>query len=185
MIAILFVGHAETVDNAAGVASGHGNPPLTDRGREYASTTLRARYRDQEVDVVFTSDTQRAFDTARLIFEGRGVAIRQDARLRECDYGDLEGRPRHEMEAARERAVTAGFPHGESYVQVAERMRRFLDDLADRHDGENVFLVGHRATLVMLEHWIAGRGLDQAVATLPAQPWLYHIHPEQWRSKRR
>ena len=105
MIDIWFEAHAQTYHNAAGLASGHYDVALTDQGREDAQTVLRTRYADQHFDVVFTSDTQRAYDTACLIFAGRAIPILRDARLRECDYGAFEGRPRAEMERARLSAI--------------------------------------------------------------------------------
>ena len=99
--------HAQTYHNAAVLASGHYDVALTEQGREDAQTVLRTRYAGQHFDVVFTSDTQRAYDTACLIFAGRLISILQDARLRECDYGAFEGRPRVEMEQARLSAANA------------------------------------------------------------------------------
>src|SRR2546427_8080692 len=145
--------HAETYHNAAGLASGHYDVALTDHGRQPGQAVLRARYAGQHFDVVFTSDTQRAYDAACLIFTDRPIPILQDARLRECDYGEFEGRPRAEMEMARLSAISTPFPKGESYTQVAARMRSFLVQLAAERDGQQVMLVGHAATLWMLEHW--------------------------------
>jgi len=67
--------HAQTYHNAAGLASGHYDVALTEQGREDAQTVLRTRYAGQHFDVVFTSDTQRAYDTACLIFAGRLLPI--------------------------------------------------------------------------------------------------------------
>ena len=175
MIDLWFEAHAQTYHNAADLASGHYDVALTAQGREYAQSVLRARYADQHFDTVFTSDTQRAYDTACLIFADRALPILQDARLRECDYGDFEGRPRAEMEAARRSAICTPFPHGESYVQVAERMRRFLAQLAAEHDGQRVMLVGHGATLWMLEHWLQARPLAAVVGIFPERPWRFRL----------
>ena len=122
---------------------------------------------DEHFDVVFTSDTQRAYDTACLIFAGRPIPILRDARLRECDYGDFEGRPRVEMELARLSAICTPFPQGESYAQVAVRMRSFLEQLAAERDGQQVMLVGHAATLWMLEHWLRARPLGSGGGAIP------------------
>src|SRR5262252_4695877 len=165
--------HAQTYHNAAGLASGHYDVALTAQGREDAQTVLRTRYADQPFDVVFTSDTQRAYDTACLIFAGRSLPILRDARLRECDYGDFEGRPRAEMEAARQSAIYTPFPHGESYAQVAVRMRSFLVQLAAERDGQQVMLIGHAATLWMLAHWLQMRPLAEVVGIFPERPWRF------------
>ena len=173
MIDIWFEAHAQTYHNAVGLASGHYDVALTEQGREDAQTVLRTRYADQHFDVVFTSDTQRAYDTACLIFAGRPIPILRDARLRECDYGAFEGRPREEMEQARLSAISAPFPQGESYAQVAVRMRSFLAQLAAERDGQRVMLIGHAATLWMLEHWLQARPLAEVVGIFPERPWRF------------
>jgi len=173
MIDIWFEAHAQTYHNAAGLASGHYDVALTEHGRQHAQTVLRARYTDQPFDVAFTSDTERAYDTACLIFADRPVPILRDARLRECDYGTFEGRPRVEMEKARLSAISTPFPQGESYAQVAVRMRSFLVQLAAEHDGQQVMLVGHAATLWMLEHWLRARPLAEVVGPFPERPWRF------------
>lgn len=182
MIDIWFEAHAQTYHNAAGLASGHYDVALTEHGREHARSVLRKRYADQHFDVVFTSDTQRAYDTACLICAGRALPILRDARLRECDYGDLEGRPRAEMETARLSAIGAPFPHGESYTQVATRMHSFLGQLAAERDGQQVLIVGHGATLWMLEHWLRARPLAEVVGIFPERPWRFALAPQQWHN---
>ena len=175
--------HAQTYHNAADLASGHYDVALTEQGRAYAQSVLRARYAPQHFDTVFTSDTQRAYDTACLIFAGQPLPILQDARLRECDYGDFEGRPRAEMEAARLSAICTPFPHGESYGQVAERMRQFLAQLAAERDGQRVMLVGHGATLWTLQHWLQGRPLAAVMGIFPERPWRFTLAggPHAWQ----
>jgi broad specificity phosphatase PhoE len=184
MIEILFEGHAQTHHNAIGVASGHYDVALTDKGREQASSAGRQHYANAHFDAVFTSDTQRAFHTAGLIFAGRDIPIMQDARLRECDYGDFEGRPRSEMEAARPSAIRQPFPNGESYEQVALRMRDFLRRLAATYDGKRVLLVGHMATLWMLEHWLRHIPLAEAVGNEADRSRLYLLNPTDWLTSR-
>lgn len=175
--------HAQTYHNAAGLASGHYDVALTEQGREHAQSVLRSRYAGERFDVVFTSDTQRAYDTACLMFADRPLSILRDVRLRECDYGDFEGRPREEMELARLSAICTPFPHGESYVQVAVRMRSFLEQLAAERDGQQVMLVGHAATLWMLEHWLRDQPLAAAVGIFPERPWRFTLAPQQWRHR--
>ena len=171
--------HAQTHHNAAGLASGHEDVALTEHGRAHAGSVLRARYADQRFDVAFASDTQRAYDTACLLLADRPIPIVQDARLRECDYGIFQGRPRGEMEAARRSAIDAPFPGGESYRQVAERMRSFLRQLAAEHDGQRILLVGHGATFWTVEHWLEGRPLAEIVraGVIPPRPWHRTFDP--------
>jgi broad specificity phosphatase PhoE len=167
--------HAQTHHNERGVASGHIDVALTPYGREQAQTILRARYARQRFDAAYTSNTQRAYDTACLMFADRPLPVFQDARLRECNYGIYEGRPREEMEAARSLAIQSPYPNGESYLQVVERMRSFLADVAARHDGQCLMLIGHAATLFTLEHLLHGRPLEETVGHWPERPWRYAL----------
>jgi broad specificity phosphatase PhoE len=181
MIDIWFEYHAETHHNAAGLASGHYDVALTNRGREHAQSVLRARYSAQHFDAAYTSDTQRAYDTARLMTAGRGIPILRDARLRECDYGVFEARPRTEMEAARLSAIHTPYPEGESYRQVAERMRSFLTDLANERDGQCIMIIGHGATLYTLNHWLRRMSLEEAIGDRTDRPWRFELMAEHWR----
>lgn len=175
MVDIWLEMHAQTVHNAAGVASGHCDVALTEYGRTQAQTILRSRYAQQRFDCAYTSNTQRAYDTARLMFEDRPIPILQDARLRECDYGIYEGRPRTEMEAARLAAIRTPYPNGESYVQAAERTRSFLGDLARTQPGRAVMLIGHAATLFTLRHLLEGRPLEETVGVWTERPWRFAL----------
>ena len=164
VIQIWFQGHAQTQDNVDRVASGHRDAELTDAGRTRASTDWRQRYSRERFDAVFTSDTQRAYQTALLIFEARDVHITQDARLRECDYGDLTGRSRGDVAAFRQGPPDEPFPNGESYAQVAERMRAFLRELGTAYDGQKVMIVGHSATFWLLKHLLDGIPIGEALS---------------------
>ena len=173
--------HAQTHHNVAGVASGHFDVALTPYGREQAQTVLRQRYAGQRYDAAYTSNTQRAYDTACLMFADRPVPVFQDARLRECDYGIYEGRPRAEMEAARLAAIEAPYPNGESYRQVAERKRSFLADLLARHAGARIMVIGHAATLFTLRHLLERRPLEETVGVWTERPWRFALDPAAWR----
>ena len=80
-----------------------------------------------------------------------------------------------EMEQARLAAISTPFPQGESYAQVAVRMRSFLGQLAAERDGQQVMLVGHAATLWMLEHWLQARPLAEVVGIFPERPWRFTL----------
>jgi broad specificity phosphatase PhoE len=83
------------------------------------------------------------------------------------------------MEIARPSAIHKPFPHGESYEQVAVWMHSFLEDLAAERDGQQVMLVGHAATLWMLEHWLQDRPLEAVVGRFPERPWRFALEPQR------
>jgi broad specificity phosphatase PhoE len=135
------------------------------------------RYKNDNFDVVFVSDLQRAVRSAEIGFGDKWPIIK-DARLRECDYGDLTQHPSEEVEVEKPKRIHEPFPNGESYEQTTERIRSFLSDLAKNHDGKRVMIIGHRATQYGLDNLINGVPLEQLVsAKFKWQPgWEYKLN---------
>lgn len=157
---LVYETHQWSLDNEAGIATGWLPGRLSARGIE-GSKVLGERRRD--VDVVVTSDLRRAVETAEVAFVGTGVDVLEDVRLRECDYGDLNGAPVAEVGAQRASRVDIPFPGGESYRDVVVRTRDLLEDLRS-WDGDRVLLVGHSANKLALDHLLLGASLDELVA---------------------
>jgi len=128
---------------------------------------------DDRLGAVFSSDLARAVETVAIAFEGTELPRRADPRLRECNYGDLNGAAVAQL-VPRSRFLETPFPGGESYRDVVERMRDFLADLTP-YEGRRVLIVGHSATRWALEHLLAGRFLEDLVdAPFAWQPgWRY------------
>ena len=163
MITIIFETHATSLDNEAGVVSGHYDTDLSTLGEEQARE-LGARYRDKKLSAVFCSDLKRSYETAAIAFADSQEPIFTDSRLREVDYGFFTRHPQREVEPKKVAYVTKPFPNGESYEAAARRVKSFLQDLLARHDGETVLVIGHRATQSALEPWVNGVPLAEAVA---------------------
>ena len=139
-VEIVFETHSLTEDNESGIATGWLPGRLSERGRRLA-TELGERRRGDDLAAVFTSDLARAVETAELALGATGVPIYRDARLRECNYGTMNGMPTSQLEAERLRRIDEPFPGGESWRQAAERVEGFLEELAETHDGERVLVV--------------------------------------------
>lgn len=161
-VQLVYETHATSTDNEAGVATGWLPGRLSERGREQARQLGRRR-RDDGIDVVVTSDLARAVETAEIAFAGTDVPLRQDRRLRECDYGDLNGAPVARLAGLRSRHVDVPFPGGQSYRQVVAQTREFLRDLADERDGARVLLIAHSANRWALQCLLEGADLRHLV----------------------
>jgi 2,3-bisphosphoglycerate-dependent phosphoglycerate mutase len=166
-IQIVFETHSTSTDNEAGIASGWSDCPLSEIGRQQAES-LGERRRDDGIAVVFSSDLRRAAETARIAFEGTQIPILRDWRLRECDYGELNGQPRRAVHSDRTRYLDEPYPRGESWRQAVARNASVLADLV-RWDGRRVLLIGHRATIWACEHLLGGVPLEDLAAAEP--PW--------------
>lgn len=176
VVRLVYETHAVTEDNEQGIATGWHPGRLSARGRTLAAELGRRR-RDTGLDAVYTSDLRRAVETAEIAFAGTDIPVRQDARLRECDYGSLNGAPVSEIAARRREHIATPFPGGgESYRQVVERTREFLRDL--NPDEPSVLLIAHSANRWALAHLLTGTALEDLVdAPFTWQPgWEYTLN---------
>jgi probable phosphoglycerate mutase len=175
---LIYETHATSLDNEAGLASGWFDVDLSPTGERQARDMAK-RYADVPLTAVHTSDLIRAAKTAEIAFGSRDVPILIDPRLRECDYGDLTRAATTEVDRVRGERIEIPFANGESYAQVAGRVRRWLEDHDDLlRRGTNV-VIGHRATFYALEHLLNGRSLPEIIAApWQWQPgWRYDLVP--------
>jgi broad specificity phosphatase PhoE len=175
-VELIYETHATSTDNEAGIATGWLPGELSETGRRQARE-LGERRRDEGLAVVFSSDLRRAVETARLAFDGTGLPYLQDRRLRECDYGELNGASVAQVRVERRRRIDEPFPGGESYQQVVDRTAEFLADLVRDWDGGRVLVIAHSANLWALEVLVHGRRLTEFLdAPFAWQPgWRYRV----------
>ena len=176
-VELVYETHAITTDNEAGVATGWLPGALSERGRGTA-VELGERRRDDGIVTVYVSDLARAVETARIAFEGSALPVIQDPRLRECNYGRLNGMPGHDHARQRSLHVDDPWPDGESYRQVVDRTRLLLDDLVREWDGARVLLIAHSANRWAIEHLVHGKDLAElVVAGFDWQPGWEYVLP--------
>jgi len=175
-VAIVFETHSTTTDNEGWIASGWLDGRLSLAGKRQANELGERRAREG-LAAVFTSDLGRAVETAQLAFGGLDIPIFHDWRLRECDYGELNGTPVARLEVERSRHVYEPYPGGESYSQVVFRVQSFLHDLSPRFENERIVVVGHSATQWALQHLLEGTPLAEIVeGSFRWQPgWIYTL----------
>jgi broad specificity phosphatase PhoE len=159
-VEVVYETHSTSVDNERGLATGWLDGELSGTGKEQARQ-LGERRRNDGLAVAFTSDLRRAVQTAAIAFEGSEVPIVSDRRLRECNYGTMNGLPRRQVEAERRRRLDEPHPAGESWRQAVERVADFLADLPRSYDGERVLIIGHIATRWALDHVVLGTPLEE------------------------
>jgi broad specificity phosphatase PhoE len=167
------VRHAESAGNLADVAAHaedlaqldlhwrDADTPLSDTGRDQAKALAEWFGRlpaDRRPDVVLTSPYVRAYETAA----GLAPEVRLDERLRERDLGAFDGLTKRGIterypEEAERRAHLGKIwyrpPGGESWADVALRVRAFVADLRSEYAGQRVVAVTHQAVL-MCFRWV-------------------------------
>ena len=154
---IIYFVHGTTTDNASGKCSGWKQAKLTEIGKERAIKLVKIR-KDTHFDFIFTSDLVRAIDSAKLAFPD--VEHIQDARLRECNYGDLEGKDKKMV--IYEEHIEKPFPNGESLKEVEKRIRNFIVFLKDNYQGKTIGIVAHRAPQLAIEVITKGISWEEA-----------------------
>jgi broad specificity phosphatase PhoE len=180
VIHLVYETHSITTDNEAGIATGWLPGQLSEEGRRLAPD-LGWRRRGEAIAAVFVSDLARAVDTAEIAFAGSGIPIYQDARLRECNYGSLNGQPVARIAAERLRRLDEPFPGGESYRQVVARTADFLRDLSARWDGCTIVVIAHSANRWALDNLLAGIALEDLVdAPFDWQEGWHYTLPTGW-----
>ena len=146
---VLLVRHGETVWNREGRVQGHRDSPLSELGLEQG-LRVACRLASHRLDAVYSSDSLRALETARLVAEKHGlpVAVRED--LRERCYGALEGKTLDEAcrsegawlarwQADRRDAPLAG----ESQDHMQARVVAALWEIVAAHAGRTIALCTH------------------------------------------
>ena len=175
-IELVFETHSISADNERGRATGWLPGKLSEQGRRQARD-LGLRRRSDRIAAVFSSDLGRAVETASIAFGDSAIPVLYDWRLRECDYGQLNGMPAAELHAHRRDHLELPYPGGESWRQAVARVARLLGDLPPRWDGQRVLVIGHVATRWALDHVTRGVPLEDLVAAdFGWQPgWEYRL----------
>lgn len=145
-IKVIYFVHGTTFDNAEGKCSGWRQAQLTEIGKKRAIELGKIR-KNTYFDIIFTSDLERAIESAKLAFPN--IKRIQDKRLRECNYGELEGKDKKVV--VYEEHIEEPFPNGESLKDVEKRIKSFIEYLQKNYRGKTIGIVAHRATQLAFE----------------------------------
>ncbi len=173
---LVYETHSLTEDNEAGIATGWLPGKLSAEGRRLA-IELGARRRPDGIAAVYVSDLARAVETARLAFDGSGVPVFEDSRLRECNYGDLNGALVSVVAAERAKRIEVPFPNGQSYRDVVTETAAFLRDLRAERDRQRILVISHSANKWALDCLLNGARLEDLVGAPFGwqEGWLYRV----------
>jgi broad specificity phosphatase PhoE len=180
MLRITYFVHGTTTDNELHISSGWKDVELSELGIRQA-TALKDQTKNLKFDIVFCSDLQRARKSAELAWDGI-YTILPDKRLRECNYGELNGALSDIVEPMlEEECIEKPFPGGESYEDVKKRIADFLQFLKKKYEGKHIAIVAHKAPQLSLDVLLKGKTWKQVFAedwrkTKSWQPgWEYNL----------
>ena len=151
MTHIVLVRHGETEWNRVERFRGQADVPLNETGLRQAEATARRVAAEWQPVAVYASPLSRAVKTAEAIARPFGLAVQTYRGLTDINYGQWQGLT---PDDARERwpelvdawyraPETAHIPGGESLIDLRIRTLEAVRDLAARHQGQTIVLVGH------------------------------------------
>jgi broad specificity phosphatase PhoE len=165
-----FVRHGESTWNASGLVQGQGEGSvLTAKGRREAARAAEELGRVR-VSAIWTSDLERAHETAAIIGHALRLPLHYERALRERNFGAAQGRPLNELSSAvsgieGERVVDADArpPEGESLRNLYRRVATFMDDAAAGALEGAVVVVTHGGVIRMAQAYAEGVAVEAMV----------------------
>lgn len=192
MTRMILVRHGETVWNRERRMQGHSDSPLSAVGVRQARQLAR-RLAAERCCALYSSDSGRAYRTARAIAEATGHDIRIDVRLRERHFGAFEGLTAEEIERAypaeyarfRSRDPDFVVPGGESARAFRDRCLACLAEIAARHRDGSVIVVTHGLVLDMVYRAAEGLALQEPrpVPLLNASLNIFRYAAGRWKTE--
>lgn len=153
---IYLVRHGQTDWNIEKKTQGHTDIPLNENGKKQAKV-LAQNIGHLSIDKIISSDLLRAKETAEIINERFGKKIILDTRIREINYGILEGVPRDTL-TQETWDIFNNNPEqlqAEPKIHIFERIKSFFDELQNLKD--NILIVTHGGALRMIMYYAENR----------------------------
>jgi len=171
---ILLVRHGETSLGSDNRTEGQQDVALSDAGQAQADA-LATVLQPLPVDVIYSSDTTCAMETAQAINRHHDQRVRYEAALREIALGKFEGLTADEMRARYPQDFSAwevdrskATHGGETVNQLAARVRTLLEAIT--HDSERLtVVVAHSGPLRML--------ICEALRLPHSKYWRFNVDP--------
>ncbi len=151
MTTILLARHGETDWNLERRVQGHADTPLNATGQAQARA-LADELADEPLDAVYSSDLARAYETALVVAERKGLEVVVLPELREKHFGTWEGLTDAEILASYPHARDGNWGDGETREAMSRRVLAALARIAAEHPEGRILVVAHggplRAVLV-------------------------------------
>jgi len=171
---VYIIRHGQSKANEVDVFLGHHNMDLTAQGYLQAQKTA-AFFKDIPVDVIYSSDLTRAYETARATAALKNLPITKNENLREIAAGDWEEKPFDELRAENSEEFRtwiddfghARCPKGESVEELQTRFVGEVEKLAKENIGKTICVFAHATPIRVLKAAWDGKDLND----IKEVPW--------------
>ena len=152
MMKLLLIRHGQTDWNLLGKYQGQTDIALSGEGIRQADL-LAQNFPVDTLDIIYTSDLQRAFMTAERLAEKFSAPLYADKALRELNFGAWEGLTYQEIAERWPQEVKNLFgapeklqiPEGETFLMLQRRAMNKIHEIRAENEGKNVAVVAHGA----------------------------------------
>ena len=176
MTTLIFVRHGESKSNENGLFTGQTDVPLSDLGKKQAAALKGFILKNYTVDVIYSSDLRRAYDTVLPIAEALRLPIRTNAQLREINGGLWEERSipyiaetfKNDYKLWHENIGLARCTGGESMEEVQKRGIAVAGGIAEENPGKTVLIGTHAGFLRAMQCYWQGLPLER----MKDIPWM-------------
>lgn len=167
MTRLIITRHGQSIANAEKRFAGHSDFDLSDIGRKQAELAADYIAKNFKIDVIYSSDLLRAFNTAVPSAKRLGLEVIPYKPLREIFAGEWEGRTTDDLAIEYEKDfhvwkndyASSRCTGGESTAEVYRRVTATVEEIAKKHDGQTVMLSTHATVVRAIQAY--SMGLDE------------------------
>ena len=149
MMKVYAIRHGLTELNKKGIINGNLDDTLASEGIEQAKEV--ASTLPKTIKYMYSSSLGRARETAQILNNELDVPLTFRDELKEVDFGVLNGTPYFEELKEKHSLLNYDWrPSGECFEDVKKRTLKILEEIKNRHEDEEVLIVGHGGTIRMM-----------------------------------
>ncbi len=149
---LYLIRHGQTDANINKIYQGNSNVPLNDSGKEQAKI-LAWRFKGYPIGALYSSNLERALETARAINQYHDLNLVIERDLQEISLGEWQGKTREQVKSEysdfiqkrrdNDDIYTTAVPGGESYQMLEKRAMAMLEKITGESEEEHVAIVTH------------------------------------------
>lgn len=159
MTTFLIIRHGYSKSNENGYFTGQTDVPLALLGLQQAEQTAQYLFSHYQIDVLYSSPLQRAYQTALPISKRFNLPIQIEEDLKEINGGDWEEKTPEQILQLYNEDYTlwlnnigvARCTNGENMQEVQCRATKALERLAKRHEGKVIAVTTHAGVIRALQ----------------------------------
>ncbi|MBU3110889.1 alpha-ribazole phosphatase [Clostridium lacusfryxellense] len=163
---IYLLRHGQTQENRKGTYYGNLDISLNSIGINQGNKA-KEFFNDIKFDIVYVSNKKRTLEMAKLALGRKEIEVINDSRINETNFGDFEGKTYEEIKKLYPKECICwqedwkGFvpPNGESYVQLCERVKSFMEHIKNL-EKENILISAHSGVIRAIYCYVMNENMD-------------------------